>query len=147
LSKCSNICGLMSWDRSVAKWGNAANAVTSLLHGLYWKCPEKFRPSPKIFLFLSDFHSSCSISRNWRNRNGWYLDNYCFLFNAHTKVVSLDPTRNLTFVCSIVWKSRIIQTRAILISLRPGNTGWQIRITQDMKYLGALALLFARRSI
>jgi hypothetical protein len=50
----------------------------------------------------------------------------------HTKVVLGDRTR----------KSRIIQTSAVPVSLILGNAGWQMRITQDVKYLGALALFF-----
>jgi hypothetical protein len=65
----------------------------------------------------------------------------------HTKVVIRDPTSDLTFVCSIVRKSRIIQTLAVPISLITENTGWQMRITQHMKYLGALALFFSRSLI
>jgi hypothetical protein len=65
-----------------------------------------------------------------------------FYSMEHTKLVFRDPTSNPNVLCSIVSKSRIIQTSGVAISLITGNTGWQMRIIQDVKYLGALALFF-----
>jgi hypothetical protein len=57
----------------------------------------------------------------------------------HTKVVLRDLTGKLTFVRSIGWKSRIIQTSAFRMSRTLGKTGWEIRSSQEMKYVRAVA--------
>jgi hypothetical protein len=60
----------------------------------------------------------------------------------HPKVVIRGPINNVTFVCSIVWKSRIIHPSPVPFSLITGNTRWKMKITQHMTYLGAFSHFF-----